>query len=144
VASEHKKRVNHLAEISITPFKHKHLPQLIELLKTQKYNDIATISMKTLPRVGYIAFMNNQPIACGFLRRVEPCFAQLDTLASNALFGSTIRHEGIKTVVDTLLLEAKALKIKGIISFTADEGILKRAQSIGFHIVPQTVIAKPL
>ena len=47
-------------------------------------------------------------------------------------------------MVDALLLEAKLLKLKGIIALTADEGILKRSQSIGFHVVPQTVIAKPL
>jgi hypothetical protein len=131
-------------EVHVVPFKFKHLQQLIEILQSQNYTGIADISMKTLPRVGYIAFYGKQPIAAGFLRRVEPCFAQLDTLTSNALFGSQVRHEGIKLVVDELTEEAKRLKLKGIIAHTSDSGILSRAQSIGFHVVPQTIIAKPL
>jgi hypothetical protein len=132
-------------EVHVVPFKFKHLQQLIEILQSQKlYRDCGYLHGNHLPRVGYIAFYGKQPIAAGFLRRVEPCFAQLDTLTSNALFGSQVRHEGIKLVVDELTEEAKRLKLKGIIAHTSDSGILSRAQSIGFHVVPQTIIAKPL
>lgn len=138
----HNLQQNH--SVNITPFKFKHLPQLLEMLSSQKYNGMADINMKTLPKVGYIATMNGQPIAAGFLRRVEPCFAQLDTLVSNAYFGSTIRHLGVSSVVDALLNEAKRLKLKGIISLTGDKGTLERAKSLGFHVVDQTVIALSL
>ncbi len=97
--------------------------------------------MKRLPKVGYIAFMGDHPIAAGFLRRVEGGYAQLDTLVSNAQFGSQIRHEGIKKVVDSLIDEAKVLKLAGIIAFTADVGTLSRAEAIGFHVVKQSIIA---
>ena len=137
---EHKVPLNH--SVNITPFKFKHLPQLLEMLESQKYAGISDITMKTLPKVGFIATMNGQPIAAGFLRRVEPCFAQLDTLASNAYFGSNIRH--LSSVVDALLNEAKRLKLKGIISLTGDKGTLERAKSLGFHVVDQTVIALSL
>lgn len=133
-----------MQQINITPFKYKHLDQLYDILKTRNYQGISDITMKTLPKIGYIATIGDQPVAVGFLRRVEPCYAQLDTLASSALYGSKIRHEAIKLVVDTLLEDAKRLKLKGIISHTADTGILSRAQSIGFHIVNQTIIAKSL
>lgn len=130
--------------IDIVPFRYKLLPALIELHESQKYMDIACITMKTLPKTGYMALMGGHPIAAGFLRRVEPCFAQLDTLVSNAHFGSNIRHEGVKAVVDALLLEAKRLKLEGLIATTHDAGVLKRAEELGFHVVNQKVIALAL
>lgn len=112
--------------------------------KSQKYLTITDINMRTLPKVGFIAYLGDQPIAAGFLRRLEPCFAQLDTLVSNAHFGSTVRHQGVSLVVEALISEAKALKLEGIIATTVDEGTLKRAVSLGFKVVNQHLIALPL
>ncbi len=100
--------------------------------------------MKMLPKIGYITLMNKQPIAAGFLRRVEGGFGQMDTLVSNPYFGSQIRHIGINKVVDLLIDEAKTLKLHGVIGFTPDAGILKRAIDRGFHTVEQVFIALPL
>jgi hypothetical protein len=133
-----------MVEINLIPFKHKHLPLVLELLKSRQYVGISDITTKTLPKIGYIAMLGDQPVACGFLRRLEPFYAQLDTLSSSAYFGSDIRHLGINKCVFALIDDAKRLKLKGIISHTSDPGILSRAQSIGFHIVEQTIIAKPL
>lgn len=134
-----------LDEVSIVPFKYKHLPLLHEMLKSQNYLGICYIEMKTLPKIGFIALLNNQPIAAGFLRRVEGGFAQIDTLASNAYFGSQIRHAGVSKVVDSLIEEAKHLKLRGIISVSSDTGTLKRAIDLGFKALDdQKVIVLPL
>lgn len=114
------------------------------MLISQNYPDIETIQMKTLPKVGYIALLNGQPIAAGFLRRLEPCYGQIDTLVSNGQFGSIIRHEGIKLVVDNLLADAKRLKLDGILSYTKDSGVLARAQSLGFKLQSDVLISLPL
>lgn len=132
------------AEISIVPFKHKYLQLIIDLHNSQNYMGIEQISMKNLPKIGYIALLGTQPVACGFLRRVEGGFAQIDTLASNAHYGSQIRHEGVKQVVDSLVNESKRLKLRGIISLTKDISTIGRAKALGFHVVDQTVIALPL
>lgn len=100
--------------------------------------------MKTLPKIGYIALLGGHPIAAGFLRRVEGGYGQIDCLTSNAHFGSLVRHQGIQKVVNSLINEAKDLKLKGIIAFSKDAGIVKRAEDIGFHVVEQTIIALPL
>ena len=131
-------------ELSLVPFKHAYLEALLELHKSQKYTNICDINMQTLPRIGYICYLGDQPIAAGFLRRLEPCFAQIDTLVSNAYFGSKIRHMGLALVVQSLLDEAKHLKLEGIVSITNDEGVLKRAKDLGFHVVDMKVIALPL
>lgn len=110
----------------------------------QKYPHTALLTMKALPKVGYIALMNNQPIAAGFLRRLEGGYGQLDTLVSNPYFGSQVRHEGVKRVVDMLLQSAKDLKLHGLISYTNDSGILLRAKDLGFTEIDQKVIVLPL
>jgi len=133
-----------LDNITIQPFKAKHIKQLHDLLNSKSYEGVSLITTKTLPKIGYMVFLGTTPIAAGFLRRLEPCYAQIDTLVSNGSFGSKVRHEGIKTVVDELINEAKRLKLKGIVAHTADKGILERAASLGFHIIPQTVIGLPL
>lgn len=47
-------------------------------------------------------------------------------------------------VVDALISDAKRLKLKGLIAHTLDEGTILRAKTLGFHIVPQTILALPL
>jgi hypothetical protein len=131
-------------EINLLAFKHCHLSLLKELLTSQKSHLHDIVTMKTLPKIGYIALLGDHPIAAGFLRKVEPCYAQIDTLASNANFGSKIRHQGITLVVNSLMEDAKRLKLEGIIAFTGDSGVLKRAGDQGFHVIPQTIIVKRL
>ena len=130
--------------VNITPFKHKHLKSLLELLASNDYKGISLITTKTLPKIGYLATLGDQPIACGFLRKVEPCYGQIDTLTSNKYFGSEIRHAGINLVVESLIMDARRLKMEGLICHTQDEGIIKRAHSMGFHMVNELIIAKPL
>lgn len=91
--------------------------------------------MKTLPKIGYMALMNGHPIAAGFLRRVEGGYAQLDTLVTAKHFGSQVRHAGIEKVVDALIDDAKVLKLQGIIAFTSDNSIVKRAEDRGFSVL---------
>jgi hypothetical protein len=124
---------NHSDEVSVVPFRYKYLSTLLDLLNSNEYLHISTVTMKTLPKIGYLAMMNGHPIAAGFLRRVEGGYAQLDTLTSNKHMGSIIRHKGINAIVDALIQDAKDLRLHGVIAFTRDESILKRAEAIGFH-----------
>lgn len=131
-----------MVELSLRPYKFKNLADIRELHSVNG-SDVP-ITHNTLPKIGYIVYFGIQPIACGFLRRLEPFYAQIDTLASNKLFGAEIRNLGISAIVNTLLEDARRLKLQGIICHTADNGILKRAEALGFTVVPQTIIAKSL
>ena len=144
MVTEQTRQARVLDNITILPFKFKHLPLLHSLLESNQYEGICHIDMKSLPKVGYIVLLGKVPIAAGFLRRLEPCFAQIDTLASNAYMGSIIRHQGITMVVDELIAHARVLKLKGIVSHTSNAGVLKRAEALGFHVVKETIIALPL
>lgn len=127
--------------LSILPFRYKYLPALLDMLKNQKYLEISTVSMKTLPKTGYIVLMNGHPIAAGFLRRLEGGYAQIDGLTSNPHFGSRIRHEAIDLVVENLISDAKTLKLKGILALTKEQSIVNRAKDKGFQVVEQVVLA---
>lgn len=97
-----------------------------------------------LPEVGFYAYNSAIPIAMGFLRKVEGGYGMIDTLVTNGDLPSETRHLGIQLVVDTIIEAAKTLKLKGIISLSSDTGVINRAISIGFHVVPQTAIALPI
>jgi len=127
--------------VEIVPFKHKHFQALLDLHNSQQSPTAKVLTYRTLPKIGYIAYLGDQPVAAGFLRRLEPCYAQLDTLVSSAHFGSNVRHLGVSAVVDALINEAKRLKLEGILALTADRGVLTRAAALGFHVVDQAVIA---
>lgn len=130
--------------VELLPFKYKHFQLLLDLHASQNSPTGKIITYRTLPKIGYIAMLGDQPVAAGFLRRLEPCYAQLDTLVSSAHFGSNVRHLGITAVVDALINEAKRLKLEGLLALTADKGTLLRAEGLGFHVVEQTVIALTL
>ena len=128
--------------VYILPFKHKHLEALKEM-HTARDNALNTeLVYADLPKIGYIAFLGKQPVAAGFLRRVEPNHAQLDTFLSNPYFGSQIRHQGMSQVTTALLVEAKELGLKMVIALTKDASILARAKDQGFQVVEQTILAK--
>jgi hypothetical protein len=130
-----------LDKISVVSFEKKHFPLLLEMLSEHNHNT-AHITMKTLPKIGYIALLDKNPIAAGFLRRIEgDVLAQLDGLTSNPCFGSIIRHIGINEVVKAITTEAKQLKLKGIMAFTVDKSVLLRAEDLGFQRLAHSVIS---
>ncbi len=126
--------------VSIQPFKHKHLKDLYEILESNNYEGISLITTKNLPKIGYIVYSGKTPLAAGFLRRLEPCYAQIDTLCSNKYLGGILRHQGITMIVDTLIADAKRLKLDGIVCHTKSNDVLKRAEALGFHAIDEKVI----
>jgi hypothetical protein len=126
--------------INCVPFKFKHFELIKDMLESQKCEWINAVSFKTLPKTGYIALQNNEPIAAGFLRLVEGGYGQLDTFVSNPYLGSKIRHEAIEMVTDNLLAAAKEAELLGIIAVSKDQSIIDRALQKGFKIIPQTLL----
>lgn len=114
------------------------------LLRSQDYIGFDIITPDALPACGFMAVDDTTPVAVGFLRLVEGGYAQIDTLVSNKELSSQTRHDGISAVVDHLIKYAIVLKLKGILAFTADDGILKRANVLGFKVVAETIISLPL
>jgi len=112
------------------------------MLEDREYIGLEHVTYKSLPKIGFIALMHQQPIAVGFLRRVEGGYGQIDTLASNPWFGSKIRHEGITKIVKALIDEAASLKLLGLLAITEDKSVIERSKDSGFQVLNQTVIVK--
>jgi len=109
-------------------------------------SDMASIITKaTLPKLGYIAYNDEmEPIAAAFLRQVEGGYGQLDTMVSNSQLSGMIRHNALSMIVDSLISDARALNLQGLICYTRDESVIRRAQSIGFHLCSHAVISLDL
>lgn len=137
-------RQNRLVEVNVIPFNHSHFKALEEMLYDQKCPWINEITYGTLPKTGYIAFLGKQPIASGFLRRLEGGYAQFDTFVTNPHFGSKVRNDAINFIVNALMEDAKSLKLKGILAVSEDKGIISRAKLLGFQEIKQTLLGLKL
>jgi hypothetical protein len=129
-------------DVYIIPFKYKHLEKLKELHALRNNALNTQLTMQDLPKIGYIAFLGKSPVAAGFLRRVEPNYAQFDTFLSNPYFGSQIRHLAMSLVTEELLRDSKELGLRMVLAITSDDSILSRAKDNGFEIINQTLLAK--
>lgn len=124
---------------------------IAEMHRSQGVSEELITDMLTadaLPMVGFIAYhvtdRASTPVCAGFLREVEGGYGQLDTLVTNANLPGAIRHLGVSKVVDALIAQARKWELHGLICLTNDAGILKRAESLGFHVLNQTPIALKL
>ncbi len=127
--------------LNLLNFKFKHYPHLQDMLADQECPWKSFVSYKTLPKIGYIVMLHDQPIATGFLRRVEGGYGQLDTFATNPYFGSQIRNEAIELVIKALIDDAKRLKLQGLLAFTHDKGLLGRVSSQKWQVLPDQLLA---
>lgn len=97
-----------------------------------------------MPRIGYMAHVDGNPIAAGFLRYVEGGFALLDGLVTNPDSPGEFRNIAIDAVVSRLLKKAKSAGILKVTAYTKDAGTLLRSVNHGFVSVPHTVIIADL
>lgn len=132
------------SNIAIFPFKFRHLSAIQELAEMHGGEHLKHVTMKELPKIGFIAFLGKTPIACGFLRRVEPNYGIFDSFFTNPYMGATYRHDGLSKVWAALMEEAKDLKLKTIIGFTKDKGMFQRAAEDGFQVSDHATVIKNL
>lgn len=93
-----------------------------------------------LPKLGYVAYVDTLPIACAFIRMCEGSVAMIDGLVSNPFASSSDRHLAIDEIVCGLLTYARAKNIRQILSYSIDEGTIKRSESHGFVRLPHVLI----
>lgn len=94
--------------IKILPFKFKHYSLSQDLL-------VNKTPYKTLPKIGYIAIRCKTPIAIGFLRLIEGGLtAELDLVYVEHSYGQKLANTALKLVIESLLQDAKDLKLKEI------------------------------
>lgn len=117
---------------------------LVDLHNSQQFKGMNAISLDTLPVHGMMCIQDGVVLAIGFLRMLEPCYAHIDTLVSNAKCSSELRHLGVSSVVDKLLLDCQFLGLKGVISHIQDKNLIKRAKLLGFRVVNEKILVKSI
>lgn len=115
-----------------------------DLHESQQYPNMHLVTNEVLPRIGYVVFQDEMPVASGFLRLMEGGFGLIDSYATNAKLSSDIRHLGLEIITNNIIEISKGLKLNGIFAFTADKGIISRAEATGFQQVNQSVYVLPL
>lgn len=127
--------------IKVTHYQNDYFDHLVALHESQDSDFAQMLEPSMLPDIGYVAYEGSIVVAMGFLRIVEGGYGQIDTLVTNGDLSPTLRHNGVSEVVNYLIAKARIMKLKGLICLTNDEGILSRANSLGFHNTNQTAIA---
>jgi len=86
-----------------------------------------------IPKLGAIAFMDCEVVACGFIRKAEGNMGIWDGLITRANAPKHIRHQGLTELVDYLILQAREYDINRIICWTNDESVIQRGFDVGFR-----------
>lgn len=93
------------------------------------------------PQVGIVVRHGIIPVCMGFLRRIEGGYAQIDGLISNPKCDKDMRNKAIDLLIKNLIDKAKALKIKGICSYSIDKNTIERSTRHGFTVIDHKVLA---
>lgn len=104
------------------------------LLNTRKL----TWPITALPRIGFIVMDGLNPVAMGFIRRIEKFdTAMIDSFVSHPSAPDNIRKTALHLLTKTLIKKAKSLGIKKLIAISKHKNTLKQAQSLyGFEVLP--------
>lgn len=96
--------------------------------------------LSLLPEHGYIAYLDDHPIACGFLRKCEGGIGIVDSFCSNPKMPGQLRHQALDLIINKLVRDCKELNIKGLIAFSSDSSIIQRSLRHNFMKLDQQVM----
>lgn len=97
-----------------------------------------------VPKVGFVATVDEKPVAMGFIRDVEGNLCMLDGLITDPTQLPEVRNKAIDSVVKKLIDTAKELNYMGMIALTVEETVIKRSLRHNFIVTNQAVIALDL
>lgn len=96
-----------------------------------------------IPRLGFISYDDEIPLAAIFLRQAEGNFGIIDGLVASPEVLGELRNQGIDKAVQSLLIEAKMYGFDKIIGWTNGKTI-QRAERFGFIVYSYSLISKDL
>lgn len=89
--------------------------------------------IRFLPETGFIFCDDREdPIAAGFLRKVEGRVGILDSYISNPKMDSQIRNEMLNRITERLIVKAKHFQMRQLFAWSLYPEIIKRACDHGF------------
>lgn len=101
--------------------------------------------VQDIPRVGFIAWDENDPLAAGFIRRVEKCdFGILDGLISNPDCQGMRTNQALDLLVKKISEEAEKIGLRRLLAITNNKHVYRRSAWHGFETLPHLAITKVL
>lgn len=129
------------------------MPDDIQIGPYQKKSDFKTIRswMRSrqmcdigedqLPRLGYVASWDNEPVAALFLRRCEGELCSFDSLITDPSAPSAIRDVVLDRLIGYCIDKAREFNFRGIISYSLDNNTKERViNRHGFQSMPATLL----
>jgi ribosomal protein L9 len=112
----------------------------------EKINAFVPFEVKAsdLPGHTFAAVYKDDIVAIAGLRLMEGEVCFIDSMASNQNFESTVRHEALDLLTQTILDLAKNLGFKKIFATTREECIIERAERHGFKVSKEKIILRAL
>ena len=117
---------------------------LKKLHALQESSSTAFLSVETLPKIGFMVQYDAQPVAFGFLRRLEGGYAQFDTFVTDPKASPEHRNEALNLLTEKLINEAKVLELRGVYAISSDVSVIRRAVETGFVLLPQYIVGLSL
>jgi hypothetical protein len=98
------------------------------------------VTVKDLPKIGFVAFVDQFRMGASFLRQCETKIAFMDSLIIDPGCPVQLRDLILDSLVDRTIEVAIELKLKGIIAFTQRRRVIERAKKHGFVIRENDVV----
>lgn len=99
---------------------------------------------ETVPRIGFIAYQEDEPVALCFLRLCEGRFGIVDGLTSNPQLEGSVRHVGLDMVVRAVIAKAEEIGMENLLAWSVDKGTLERAERHGFDAPSYQLLIRAL
>ena len=100
--------------------------------------------LEELPEVGFMAYVDAEPVAAGFLRQISPVTAMLDSYITDPHMEGGKRHAALDALGKTLVDFARDIGIEKVLALTEHASIETRAHKLGFQSTSQRVLVMNL
>lgn len=100
--------------------------------KWQKLRGLNLTCRAGLPSTGLVVLDDNEPIACGFLRKCEGNLAIIDSVITNPELSLKKRSKAIDILFERLIELSKEFGIDQIVGITTKSGMIKKSKKHGF------------
>jgi len=120
--------------------KSEHKDAMVYLLKLR---ELGSFLIESLPKRGWIAFKDGDPVGAIFLRSGEG-FGMIDSLITNPSFSSEDRHIAIEFLMNKLIKQAKQMKFTKLIALSSDKSAIMRSERYHFFLLPHRLMVSEL
>lgn len=127
------------AEFSVRRFRHRDDFEHVNQWLDERSMPLAPA--EELPNVGFIAYKEGQPVAAAFLRNCEGGVGVFDSMITNPKTPLFTRHIAIEILIDKVMIYARENRVRRLLAFTTNDGILRRSKKRGFVQQPHSVIS---